>query len=766
MLGSAADMRRRQTKQRVDDHPRRSTIERVRGWIYNLGYSLTSVFLKRVLDAKSWVPTRNAFSDKLSSYGFNFYKMLAPDLLHEFELGTWKAVFIHLLRVLYAAGGDRIQQLNERYRQMPTFGRGVIRRFTHNTSAMKKLAARDWEDLLQCAMPVFEGLLLDPEQPNSEIWDSTVQDLLFILATWHASAKLPLGRILRRFKTEVCSCFHTYDLPTEDAARVRRRAANARKGKKSTGTTAGAKRRRYFNMETYKLHSLGDYLLYARLFGPSDNYSTQVGELEHRRVKRFYVRTNKHRFVRQIAKQHRREEIMRKLIARQRAAQVATTQAKASTAANGSSNHDSMLSGASSLTAAADFQSHPQNQHLDARSPTVSFSQTDPLPKTPPQEHHHMSQDTTHKLHLYAWLVQCESQGDQATKDFLPMLRDHLYARLSGTSQSGEYSDSQRSRVHIVQDKLHIHKVLRINYTTYDIRRAQDSLNARNHGDIMVLNPEVDTEAPFDGHPYWFARIAGIFHVMAKLLNEDGTLPYGPPQRIEFLWVRWFERVPSQPAWRWSSLRLPAVQFVKADQDGAFGFLDPNDVIRGVHMLPGCKHGRTKDFLGKSVARPPHNGKKPDNDGDTDWRRYYVGIFVDRDMFMRFRGGGVGHRSTQGTFSNVSVDDVEVAVTAADDDPGTETEIAQPEEEQDPTLNSEENTGSGGPDAAEPEDEDEEDDYGYKGNNSEDDDVEKDEGLEGDGVEDDDEPEDDELGAEDGEDSGDDAEDELGYAPL
>jgi hypothetical protein len=26
------------------------------------------------------------------------------DLLHEFELGVWKALFTHLIRILYAAG--------------------------------------------------------------------------------------------------------------------------------------------------------------------------------------------------------------------------------------------------------------------------------------------------------------------------------------------------------------------------------------------------------------------------------------------------------------------------------------------------------------------------------------------------------------------------------------------------------------------------------------------------------------------------------------
>jgi hypothetical protein len=36
-----------------------------------------------------------------------------------------------------------------RYRQVPTFGQDTIRLFHENASAMKKLAARDYEDLLQ-----------------------------------------------------------------------------------------------------------------------------------------------------------------------------------------------------------------------------------------------------------------------------------------------------------------------------------------------------------------------------------------------------------------------------------------------------------------------------------------------------------------------------------------------------------------------------------------------------------------------------------------
>jgi hypothetical protein len=42
-----------------------------------------------------------------------------------------------------------IFKYTRRYRQMPTFGRDTIRKFDNNVSAMKKLAARDFEDILQ-----------------------------------------------------------------------------------------------------------------------------------------------------------------------------------------------------------------------------------------------------------------------------------------------------------------------------------------------------------------------------------------------------------------------------------------------------------------------------------------------------------------------------------------------------------------------------------------------------------------------------------------
>lgn len=178
---------------------------------------------------------------------------------------------------------------------------------------------------LQCSIPVFEGLLPEPH-------NGIVLDLLFILCTWHAYAKLrlhtsstldalkkttkTLGQQLRLWVKQTCSRFNTCELPKEESARHRRKAAAAGKSSgtvrgRSTGTrggdrggraqarttrrgkghkttnsrTAGAletseahnsKLRRFFNMCTYKMHALGHYVAAIARFGTTDGYSTQI----------------------------------------------------------------------------------------------------------------------------------------------------------------------------------------------------------------------------------------------------------------------------------------------------------------------------------------------------------------------------------------------------------------------------------------------------------------------------------------------------------
>jgi hypothetical protein len=40
--------------------------------------------------------------------------MLVVDLMHEFELGVWKALFIHLLRILEAQNPALLHRLDQR----------------------------------------------------------------------------------------------------------------------------------------------------------------------------------------------------------------------------------------------------------------------------------------------------------------------------------------------------------------------------------------------------------------------------------------------------------------------------------------------------------------------------------------------------------------------------------------------------------------------------------------------------------------------------
>ncbi len=155
---------------------------------------------------------------------------------------------------------------------------------------------------------------------------------------WHAYAKLrlhtsstldalkkttkTLGQQLQLWVKQTCSRFNTCELPKEESARHRCKAAAAGKSSgtargRSTGTrggdrggraqactarggkghktsnsrTAGApagtsevnnsKLRRFFNLCTYKMHALGHYVAAIARFGTMDGYSTQIVCLYH-----------------------------------------------------------------------------------------------------------------------------------------------------------------------------------------------------------------------------------------------------------------------------------------------------------------------------------------------------------------------------------------------------------------------------------------------------------------------------------------------------
>jgi len=197
-------------------------------------------------------------------------------------------------------------------------------------------------------------------------------------------------------------------------------------------------------------------------------------------------------------------------------------------------------------------------------------------------------------------------------QDFLPRLKNHLLARILEREYDGDeitFTPAERNTLVFVNNRIYRHKVIRVNYTTYDLRRAQDSLNPRTHADVMVLSQEDEDGNP---HPYWYARIIGVFHT---LVQHVGPLSHSDePRRMEFLWVRWFGRdLTCRTGWK--AKRLHRVGFLPSDDPGAFVFINPHQVIRGVHLIPAFVFGRT-----------PTSAARATSENNEDWVYYYVGM--------------------------------------------------------------------------------------------------------------------------------------------
>lgn len=597
-MGMVRDMKERCTLARVDDEARRWSVQMARDIIYNKGFAVDTNAVEALLRPQSLVPTVNAFSKRLSSFGFNLYQMFVVDILHEFELGIWKALFIHLLRMLYAVDKTLVNELDRRFRQMPTFGRDTIRRFSSNISELKKLAARDFENILQCAIPAFDGLLPEPH-------NKAVLNLLFTCAHWHGLAKLrmhtdvtldifdeatvQLGAAFRAFVGKTCPAFDTRELRREAESRQRRRRKKMAEGQ-SSGLAVVAESdgkeslRKTLNLRRYKYHSLGDYSKTVRQFGTTDSFSTEPGELEHRTPKARYKRTDKKAFVRQLARIERREARLRRLQAKLR---------------------------------------KDSNVHAEA----VAHA---------PQEHHHIGSSQNVYEHIGTFLR--NHSGDPAIQKFLPKLKTHLLSRiltnLGAESETHDHagSESRAERIYFKHDRMYKHNIARINYTTYDVRRGQEVFNpSTSHHNVMVLTG-IGGQDPNIVHPFVYARVLGIYHVNAVYAGF-GMTDYRP-RRMDFLWVRWYQRIETIHA-GWGARRLDRLEFPAVGEENAFGFIDPADVLRCCHIIPAFSSGRVHaDGRGLSFCA-----------GDSsDSKSYYVNRFVDRDMMMRYHFNlGVGH---------------------------------------------------------------------------------------------------------------------------
>ncbi|KAG2058438.1 hypothetical protein BDR06DRAFT_968449 [Suillus hirtellus] len=103
-----------------------SLVVRAHEYIYNKGNIVDGSKVECTLGYGSWVPTINQFAQKLSLLGLDPFHMLA--------------LFTHFIKLLYTlpGGSQLVAKLDTRFRQILTFGNGIIQKFANNTSEMKR----------------------------------------------------------------------------------------------------------------------------------------------------------------------------------------------------------------------------------------------------------------------------------------------------------------------------------------------------------------------------------------------------------------------------------------------------------------------------------------------------------------------------------------------------------------------------------------------------------------------------------------------------
>ena len=99
--------------------------------------------------------------------------------------------------------------------------------------------------------------------------------------------------------------------------------------------------------------------------------------------------------------------------------------------------------------------------------------------------------------------------------------------------------------------------------------------------------------------------------------NVEGATQH--PVSKEVLWVRRFRHDKSYRA-GFKQKRLHRLEFLPSNDNSAFGFLDPDEVIRASHLIPAFRYGPTEEFLsGESFGRAP---------GELDdYRYFYINMY-------------------------------------------------------------------------------------------------------------------------------------------
>lgn len=163
-------------------------------------------------------------------------------------------------------------------------------------------------------------------------------------------------------------------------------------------------------------------------------------------------------------------------------------------------------------------------------------------------------------------------------------------------------------------DRMYSHKLMHVNYTTYDVRRSQDVINFSNtHHNIMLLaGPDPNAKPTNEVEFFRYARVLDTFH--ANIIYTGPGSRGRQSQRMEFLWVRWYEVLEAETT-GWSNNQLDRLRFPPVAQKDAFGFVNPSDVIRGCHILPRFSLGQRQGYGG---------GLSFSGKDSEDWVEYYM----------------------------------------------------------------------------------------------------------------------------------------------
>ena len=211
-------------------------------------------------------------------------------------------------------------------------------------------------------------------------------------------------------------------------------------------------------------------------------------------------------------------------------------------------------------------------------------------------------------------------------QDFLPCLKTHLlpcileHIRSESENSSSSISVEQAELKHVIlwHNWMYAHKIIKFNYTTYNMRWDQDVLNpGTSHCNFMTL-AQPDSNEPSDEHPFLYSQILGIFHVNV-IYNSPRMIDYNP-RCFDFLWVCWYDLENSVPR-KSKTTKLKAshclncLVFPSLDEENSVGFLDPVDVLQGCHIIPAF--AQEKCFSdSEELSKCVHE--------DRDWNVYYI----------------------------------------------------------------------------------------------------------------------------------------------